>query len=144
MLVVLGSVLGFWAHNRPPAAIFMGDAGSYVLDFFLAIASLLATYASYHGSAGHAVLAPLCVLAVPLYDTITVVAIRLSQGNSPFQCRQESFFPSAGRPGSDQVAGRAHHLSHDGTCGLGGFLLHEVRSCWGGGRAAAGDLRDWP
>src|SRR5690606_15600815 len=91
LLVLAGSILGFLWHNRPPARIFMGDAGSYFIGFTIAIATLLATFSSYQSVRPHTVLAPLCVLAVPLYDTVTVLWIRLRQGKSPFHADKNHF-----------------------------------------------------
>ena len=54
----------------------MGDAGSYLVGYLLAMTTLTATFAGGN-LPRHAILAPLCVLAVPLYDTQTVVLIRL-------------------------------------------------------------------
>ena len=83
LLVVCGSLLGFLWHNRPPARIFMGDGGSYLVGFLVAVAMLMATYAG-NIDRPHAVLAPLCVMAVPLYDMGTVLWIRIREGRSPF------------------------------------------------------------
>src|SRR4029077_1428749 len=79
-LVLVGSLLGFLWHNRPPAKIFMGDSGAYFIGFLVAAAMLLASYTGYHGEKRHAILAPLCLLAVPLYDMTTVIWIRLRAG----------------------------------------------------------------
>jgi len=49
LFVVVGAILGFLCHNWPPAKIFMGDAGSYFIGFWIAVATLLATYAGYQG-----------------------------------------------------------------------------------------------
>ena len=35
LLVLVGSLGGFLVHNRPPARLFMGDAGSNFLGFLL-------------------------------------------------------------------------------------------------------------
>jgi UDP-GlcNAc:undecaprenyl-phosphate GlcNAc-1-phosphate transferase len=82
LLIFMGSVLGFLCYNFPPASIFMGDGGSMVLGFFLSALTLRTTY--YH-SAQHwyAVLMPLVILAVPLYDLIVVSFIRMLRGKSP-------------------------------------------------------------
>lgn len=86
--MVLGSLLGFLIFNRPPATIFMGDGGSLVIGFLLAFLSVRITYLpaqpTSSGAPWHAVLAPLVVLAVPLYDFTSVVLLRLRQGKSPF------------------------------------------------------------
>lgn len=132
LLVVVGSGLGFLWHNRPPATIFMGDAGSYVLGFFLAIASLLATYASYQptsDAAGrHAVLAPLCVLAVPLYDMVTVLAIRIANGRSPFEADKNHFSHRLVDLGLTKPQSVLTIYLTTATCGLAGLLLHQVNA----------------
>ena len=43
ILVLIRPTLGFWAFNRPPASIFMGDSGSLFLGYDLAIFSLWTT-----------------------------------------------------------------------------------------------------
>ena len=45
LLLIVGSLLGFLGHNRPPARLFMGDAGSYLIGYLLAMATLTATFA---------------------------------------------------------------------------------------------------
>ena len=91
LLVLVGGLLGFLKHNWPPAKIFMGDAGSYFVGYWIAVATLLATYAGAQGATPHAVFAPLCVLAVPLYDMLSVIYIRLSEGRSPFEGDKRHF-----------------------------------------------------
>ncbi|NUQ66990.1 MAG: undecaprenyl/decaprenyl-phosphate alpha-N-acetylglucosaminyl 1-phosphate transferase [Phycisphaerales bacterium] len=88
--LVVGSSLGFLLYNFPPASIFMGDGGSLTLGFLLAFLTTRTTYYSSDDVGGvasgpwYAVLMPLVVLAVPLYDFASVVLIRLRQGRSPF------------------------------------------------------------
>jgi len=85
-IVFIGTLLGFLLFNFPPARIFMGDAGSLVAGFFVALLTLRTNY--YHeqvqNSQWYAVFMPLVVMAVPLYDFISVTLLRLSQGKSPF------------------------------------------------------------
>jgi UDP-GlcNAc:undecaprenyl-phosphate GlcNAc-1-phosphate transferase len=69
----------------PPAKIFMGDAGSLVIGFFVALLTLRTTY--YHeaqSGSWYPVVMPAIVMAVPLYDFISVTLLRISQGKSPF------------------------------------------------------------
>jgi UDP-GlcNAc:undecaprenyl-phosphate GlcNAc-1-phosphate transferase len=84
-LVFIGTLLGFLVFNFPPAKIFMGDAGSLVVGFFVALLSLRTTY--YHEAQSgqwYPVFMPLVAMAVPLYDFISVTVLRISQGKSPF------------------------------------------------------------
>ncbi len=84
-IVFIGTLLGFLVFNFPPAKIFAGDAGSLVIGFFLALLSLRTTY--YHQAQSgrwYPVFIPIIVMAVPLYDFISVTALRIKQGKSPF------------------------------------------------------------
>jgi len=84
-LILIGTLLGFLVYNFPPAKIFMGDAGSLVVGFFVAILTLRTTY--YHEAESgrwYAVFMPLVVMSVPLYDFISVTLLRIKQGKSPF------------------------------------------------------------
>lgn len=91
MLCLAGSLLGFLMHNWTPARIFMGDAGSYFIGYWVAIGTLLANYTGYRSEHPHAILAPLCLLAIPLYDMVSVIWIRLREGRSPFQADRRHF-----------------------------------------------------
>ena len=84
-LIFMGTLIGFLAFNFPPAVIFMGDSGSLVVGFFVALLTIRTTY--YHeGLSGglYPVFMPLIVMAVPLYDFLSVTFLRISQGKSPF------------------------------------------------------------
>lgn len=125
LLLLVGSLSGFLWHNRPPARLFMGDAGAYFLGFSLAAMTMAATFAG--GSLPeHAVLAPLCILAVPLYDLVSVVTIRLRQGRSPFQADKSHFSHRLVELGLSKVqAVLTIHLATATTC-LGAVLLYQV------------------
>jgi UDP-GlcNAc:undecaprenyl-phosphate/decaprenyl-phosphate GlcNAc-1-phosphate transferase len=86
-LVLAGALAGFLVYNRPPARMFMGDAGSTFLGFFLGMESLRATAPADRPLeiAGTA----FCLLAIPLYDMVTVITIRLLQGRSPFHADKQ-------------------------------------------------------
>ncbi|MBO7741705.1 MAG: undecaprenyl/decaprenyl-phosphate alpha-N-acetylglucosaminyl 1-phosphate transferase [Victivallales bacterium] len=78
----LGAVLGFLAHNRPPAKIFMGDSGSHFMGYLIAVICLLTTFYSWNAAAAPSptlapILIPVIILAVPLLDSVTVICIRL-------------------------------------------------------------------
>ncbi len=78
-LIIAGSCAAFLVYNFNPASIFMGDCGSLVIGFAIAVLSL------YHGefAAGSRLSAfavPLLILMVPLLDTTLVTIIRLLSG----------------------------------------------------------------
>jgi len=127
LLVVAGALVGFLWHNRPPARIFMGDSGSYLVGFLVAVATLLATYAGYQEQARpHAVLAPLCVLAVPLYDMTTVLWIRIREGRSPFEGDKSHFSHRLVDLGLSKVQAVLTIYLVTLTCGLAAVLLSFV------------------
>ena len=123
--MILGSLLGFLWHNRPPARLFMGDAGSYLVGYLLAMVTLTATFAG--GAAPrHATLVPLCVLALPIYDTLSVMLIRLRQGRSPFVGDTSHFSHRLLALGMTKTQALLTIYLAAATCGLGGLLLHQV------------------
>ena len=86
LCLLLGASAGFLLHNFPPARLFMGDAGSLVLGYMLAVLTILTTY--YRpGSDGpglyYSVFSPVVLLAVPLYDTFSVIVLRIRARQSP-------------------------------------------------------------
>jgi UDP-GlcNAc:undecaprenyl-phosphate GlcNAc-1-phosphate transferase len=84
MAALLGAVCGFLIRNYPPAKIFMGDAGSLFLGFFLGGASLVSDYAYTRGIAALLVF-PLLLVLVPILDTAFVTVTRLLSGRSMAQ-----------------------------------------------------------
>jgi UDP-GlcNAc:undecaprenyl-phosphate GlcNAc-1-phosphate transferase len=86
-LVLAGALVGFLWFNRPPARIFMGDAGSTFLGFFLGLGGLQITLADANRPLAWMLLP--FAFAVPCYDLLTVVSLRLAQGRSPFQADKQ-------------------------------------------------------
>ena len=70
-----GSALGFLAHNRPPARLFMGDCGSFFLGFWIAVLGVPSGVAS--GPMASALV--LAALAWPLADAAWAIWRRLRQ-----------------------------------------------------------------
>jgi len=87
LALLLGSLLGFLCWNFPPAQIFMGDSGSLVIGFVLGVLTVRTTFLQPGKSLGaswYSVMAPVIVMALPLYDLIVVSVMRLARGKSPF------------------------------------------------------------
>jgi UDP-GlcNAc:undecaprenyl-phosphate GlcNAc-1-phosphate transferase len=126
LLILAGSLAGFLVHNRPPAKIFMGDSGSQFLGMLMGSLTLLGTFYDESTASRHVILAPLCVLAIPLYDTCSVILIRLTQGRSPFHPDKSHFSHRLTALGlSKPKAVMTVHLATI-TTGLGGILLYRV------------------
>lgn len=92
LLILIGALGGFLVFNRYPARLFMGDAGSNFLGFLLGSLTVVGTFTRPDlGDSPFAVLTPLLVMAVPLYDTTSVILIRFREGRSPFQADRSHF-----------------------------------------------------
>lgn len=84
LCVMVGALAGFLVFNFPPASVYMGDAGSLVVGYFLAVVSCLTTYVApgrqYYA---YGVFVPVVLLAVPLYDMVSVLALRIRDRRNP-------------------------------------------------------------
>lgn len=74
-----GALLGFLPFNFNPARTFIGDTGSNFLGFCLAIISILGIAKTYTLIV---IVAPLIVLALPIFDTVWAIIRRLITGRS--------------------------------------------------------------
>lgn len=89
---LMGAIIAFLRYNVQPARIFMGDSGSLVIGFMIAILSIRLTDKMqhfnnsllFHSSKG-VLLVALSVLFIPVFDTFRVFIARLLKGKSPFE-----------------------------------------------------------
>jgi UDP-GlcNAc:undecaprenyl-phosphate GlcNAc-1-phosphate transferase len=79
-LAMAGALLGFLPHNFKPATIFLGDAGSHFVGYMLAVLPICVTFYRRGTPTLLPVLIPLLVLAVPLFDLVMVMWIRIRRG----------------------------------------------------------------
>lgn len=123
LMVLVGALSGFLVHNANPARLFMGDAGSNFLGFLLGALTVLGTF-TREGYSRFAVLTPLLVMAVPLYDTASVILIRLREGRSPFKPDRSHFSHRLVDRGLTprRAVGTIYLVTLAG--GLGALLLH--------------------
>lgn len=76
-----GAALGFLVYNFNPARIFMGDSGSLFLGFNLGSLAIMGTWREA-SNLFLVLIVPLCVLAVPLFDTTLVTLLRKLSGRA--------------------------------------------------------------
>ena len=81
--VAAGTSVGFWFYNHSPASIFMGDSGSHLLGYMLAVMGCMITYYKTDADSPFSILIPLFILALPLFDLVAVSVIRWKIGK-PF------------------------------------------------------------
>jgi UDP-GlcNAc:undecaprenyl-phosphate GlcNAc-1-phosphate transferase len=75
-LLACGALLGFLPYNFPNARAFLGDAGSHLVGYLLAVLAILPHFYTKQNPHPLAVLTPLFVLAIPLLDLAQVVLFR--------------------------------------------------------------------
>lgn len=85
-LAMAGALGGFLIFNLPPARIFLGDGGAYLIGFFIASVSL---FTSNKGSIIGALLVVIIALGVPILDTLFAIIRRAIRGVSIFNADAE-------------------------------------------------------
>jgi UDP-GlcNAc:undecaprenyl-phosphate GlcNAc-1-phosphate transferase len=81
--LVCGALAGFLPHNFPRAKSFLGDSGSHLVGYLLAVLAILPHFYTAQNPHSLAVLTPLLILAMPLGDLVWVVILRWRLGK-PF------------------------------------------------------------
>lgn len=82
MLALVGAALGFLRHNFFPAKIFLGDSGSLLLGFILAATSIIGVLKT---TLVVALIIPVLILGVPIFDTLFAILRRMKSGKHPFE-----------------------------------------------------------
>jgi UDP-GlcNAc:undecaprenyl-phosphate GlcNAc-1-phosphate transferase len=85
-MVMVGALAGFLVFNFPPAKIFLGDGGAYLIGFFVASASLMS---SNKGSIIASLLVILVALGIPILDTTFAILRRAVRGMPIFRADAE-------------------------------------------------------
>jgi UDP-N-acetylmuramyl pentapeptide phosphotransferase/UDP-N-acetylglucosamine-1-phosphate transferase len=101
---LLGAMAGFAPWNRPPARLFLGDAGSIPIGLLLAVLLIHVAGAPGANAAAAAVILPLYYLA----DATLTLLRRLLRGEKVWQAHREHFYQQATRNGFSvtQIVGR--------------------------------------
>lgn len=87
-LSLAGALSGFIRFNRPPARIYLGDAGSLFLGFLLGGLALGADY-TLRNPVGW--LSAIAIFAVPLFEIAFISYLRLRRGSSIFVGSRDHF-----------------------------------------------------
>lgn len=88
---IAGALLGFLPYNFPKATTFLGDSGSHLVGYLLAVLGILPHFYTPKHPRAFAVLTPLLILAVPLGDMAWVVLLRWRIGQ-PFYIGDNNHF----------------------------------------------------
>jgi UDP-GlcNAc:undecaprenyl-phosphate GlcNAc-1-phosphate transferase len=92
LTTLLGALVGFLLFNLPPASIFMGDSGAMFVGYCLAVSTTLASFMTDRAvNPLFPAAVPLVIFAVPLYDAVSVLAIRFDRGKNLLQGDRSHF-----------------------------------------------------
>jgi UDP-GlcNAc:undecaprenyl-phosphate GlcNAc-1-phosphate transferase len=87
-ITLCGSLLGFLRYNFTPARIYMGDSGSLFVGLMLGALAMNGYYTRVNYVA---VLTPVFILGVPIFDTLFVSYIRYRRGLSIYRGSRDHF-----------------------------------------------------
>jgi len=90
LVAFAGALIGFFPHNFKPAKIFLGDNGSLFIGYMLAAFTLLCNYQVPEQSYV-TIFIPVLIFGVPIYDTLSVVGVRLMRGVAPWRGDRNHF-----------------------------------------------------
>jgi len=118
-----GGMLAFLYFNFNPAKIFMGDTGSLVLGFVIAVLCIRLMQVNQVIAAPVLSNTPVFVagiVMIPVFDTLRVFATRMWKGNSPFVADRTHIHHLLTNQGF------SHGFAAKLICFLHGFILIEV------------------
>jgi len=98
-LILLGSLIGFLPYNFNPAKIFLGDSGSTLIGFLLAL--LIISSASQLSSLLN-LIPPIIIVGLPFFDTAYAILRRVGSKKSIFIGDREHFYDKLNRKGFSQ------------------------------------------
>lgn len=78
--ILLGAMVGFYPFNFPRAKIYLGDSGSLVIGFLLAVLSMAKIHRKV--SLAMALMVPIVILLLPILETLVTVIRRSFQKQS--------------------------------------------------------------
>ena len=129
LIAFIGVMIGFLRFNFPPAKIFMGDAGSLFIGFTLSVLTILGTYYIKGSAHLYPIFMPVLILGVPIYDTFSVIVIRIKNKESIFKADRNHFSHRLSRLG----------MSHAGVA----WFIYLVTFCVAINAILLPTLREW-
>jgi len=118
-----GAVFAFLYFNFNPAKIFMGDTGSLILGFIIAVLCIRLMQVNVFAPNAILTNAPVFVLGIvliPVFDTLRVFAMRTWSGRSPFEADKKHIHHLLTN------AGFSHVIATRVICFVHAFILIEV------------------
>lgn len=89
IVVLLGSMIGFYPFNFPRAKIYLGDSGSMVIGFILAVLPMARIHRKV--SLAIALMIPIVILFLPILETLVTIIRRIYGKKSIFTADTDHF-----------------------------------------------------
>ena len=124
-IVTAGATAGFLIWNRPPAKIYMGDAGALFLGIIVAVLTIRLNPDIHPMWKSLAI--PLFLMAVPLLDTSVAVTSRLSRNISPFTGGRDHLSHRLMRKGLERRTAAISLWILAGLYGASAYLTYKVQ-----------------
>lgn len=90
-VIMAGALIAFLRFNFQPAEIFLGDAGSGFIGFYLSGLSVAANYLEMSELQQLPIITPILIFSVPIFDTFSVMTIRIFEGRSVWDADNRHF-----------------------------------------------------
>ncbi|HLE53337.1 MAG TPA: MraY family glycosyltransferase [Anaerolineales bacterium] len=88
--LILGTCIGLYFFNSPPAHLFLGDSGAQTLGFVLAVLAI--AYQPQGANQSSSWVVPIMLLGVPIFDMALVVVSRLRRGKPIYAAARDHTF----------------------------------------------------
>lgn len=128
LFAICGACAGFLWHNWHPARVFLGSSGALFLGYMLGTTTMIAAFQSNETTWLFPMLIPVLVCAVPLYDTTSVIMIRIGLRRPIWKGDRSHFHHRLLRIGFSQRQCVAFMWLIALAFGLGGMLI--TRGGW--------------
>ena len=125
-LVTAGATAGFLLWNRPPAKIYMGDAGAHFIGIITPVLTIRLDPEIQPMWKSLSI--PLLLMAVPLLDTTVAVTSRLARGISPFTGGRDHLSHRLMRKGLQRRAAAISLWALAGVYGVTAYAVFKQQS----------------
>jgi UDP-GlcNAc:undecaprenyl-phosphate/decaprenyl-phosphate GlcNAc-1-phosphate transferase len=128
-----GGLLGFLYYNFNPARIFMGDTGSLVLGFTIAVLCIRLIQVNTDSAVPYIANIPviaLSVVLIPVFDTLRVFSLRIGHGKSPFHPDKTHIHHLLTNNGWSHGFTAKLICTLHGVVLLLGFITHNLKQEW--------------
>lgn len=124
--VLMGAMIGFYPFNFPKARIYLGDSGSLMIGFLLAVLSMTKIHRKV--SLALALMIPIIILLLPILETLVTIIRRIYKGQSIFAPDTDHFHYRFLKKGLSETKTTLFLISLSFLFSLTGILFEFVKA----------------